>query len=238
MLKRYGAMVFSVLVGLGAVATATPASAQQSQQAPALTQSAMAAPATAFLTAGMVEAAQPSGGNQGVRSQGFGFGVKVGPLFSSFKSANQSYNNKTGLEGGIWFGGNRGGRVGVMGEILYAKKTASQPGLNDVNLYFLEIPILARINVGSASRNGVSVYGLVGSVFDINRKANQKGVNVKKNYESLDMGVLAGVGVEITRFLVEGRFNWGLRNVGKASGLVGNDIKTKSFALLVGLRIN
>jgi Outer membrane protein beta-barrel domain len=194
---------------------------------------------TTFLTAGMVAQAPPPGG-RGPRAQGFGIGVKFGPLFTSYSAASCDgcFNTNTGWEGGLWFGGNRGGRVGVMGEILYAKKKASQAGLTGTTLQYLEIPILARINIGSRSRNGVSVYGLVGPVFDINLKAKQGNLDVKSNYESLDLGILGGVGIEITRFLLEARYNKGLRNVLKGGGANITDIKTKSFAVLFGLRFN
>ena len=60
-----------------------------------------------------------------------------------------------------------------------------------------------------------------------------------EEYESLDLGILGGVGIEITRFIVEGRFNNGLRNVLKSDNLTNfGDIKTRSFALLFGLRFN
>ena len=80
---------------------------------------------TTFLTAGMVEqATPPPPGGGGPRAEGFGIGAKIGPLFTSYSAAScdDCFNTSTGWEGGIWFGGNRGGRVGVMGEILYAKK--------------------------------------------------------------------------------------------------------------------
>ena len=54
--------------------------------------------------------------------------------------------------------------------------------------------------------------------------------------ESVDASLVVGVGVEITRFIIEGRGTWGLRNIVK--GMEGVDIKTKTFALLVGLRFN
>jgi len=196
---------------------------------------------SAFLTAGMVQQAPPPGGG-GAPASGAGVGVKLGPLFTSYSAASCDgcFNTDTGFEGGIWFGGNRGGRVGVMGEVLYAKKKQEGSGLTGSrSLQYLEIPILTRINIGSRSRNGISIYGLVGPVFDINLKASIGSQDVKSNYESLDLGILGGVGIEITRFLVEGRFNHGFRNVLKsgdpASAL---DIKTNSFAVLFGLRFN
>lgn len=196
---------------------------------------------SSFLTAGMVEQAPPPGGG-GAPASGAGIGVKLGPLFTSYSAASCDgcFNTNTGFEGGIWFGGNRGGRVGVMGEVLYAKKKQEGSGLTgSTSLQYLEIPILARINIGSRSRNGISIYGLVGPVFDINLKASIGDRDVKSNYESLDLGLLGGVGIEITRFLVEGRFNQGLRNVLKSDNAAAfGDIKTRSFAVLFGFRFN
>lgn len=196
---------------------------------------------TAFLTAGLVQQPPPPGG-RGPTASGFGFGVKIGPLFTSYSAASCDgcFNTNTGWEGGIWFGGNRGGTVGVMGEVLYAKKKQSGGVLTGSSTAsYLEIPILLRINIGSPSRNGVIVYGLVGPVFDVNISAKDSADNdIKDRYESLDLGILGGVGIEIARFLVEGRFNKGLRNVLKDGGANITDIKTQSFAVLFGVRFN
>jgi hypothetical protein len=205
------------------------------------TASAAGTATSSFLTAGLVQQAPPPGGG-GAPASGAGVGLKVGPLFTSYSAASCDgcFNTNTGFEGGIWFGGNRGGRVGVMGEVLYAKKKQEGSGLTgSTSLQYLEIPILARINIGSRSRNGISIYGLVGPVFDINLKASIGDRDVKSNYESLDLGLLGGVGIEITRFLVEGRFNQGLRNVLKSDNAAAfGDIKTRSFAVLFGFRFN
>src|SRR6476660_2388956 len=100
---------------------------------------------TAFLTAGMVEQATPPQGGGGPRASGFGIGAKIGPLFTSYTAAScdNCFNTNTGWEGGIWFGGNRGGRVGVMGEILYAQKKQSVANVTtgSTTLQYLEIPI-------------------------------------------------------------------------------------------------
>jgi len=196
---------------------------------------------TAFLTAGLVQQPPPPGGS-GPRASGFGVGFKIGPLFTSYSAASCDgcFNTNTGWEGGIWFGGNRGGTLGVMGEVLYARKKQSQAGLTGSSTAsYLEIPVLLRINIGSPSRNGIIVYGLAGPVFDVNISAKDDADNdIKDRYESLDLGILGGVGIEITRFLVEGRFNKGLRNVLKDGGANITDIKTQSFAVLFGVRFN
>jgi hypothetical protein len=235
---------FIAVLTVGAVGVATLPAGAQTREGFLLTGNASVADSGgAFLTAGMVEQTTPPPppGGSGPRAEGFGIGAKIGPLFTSYTAASCDgcFNTNTGWEGGIWFGGNRGGRLGVMGEVLYAKKKQEQANLTGATLQYLEIPILLRINIGSRSRNGISVYGLVGPVFDVNLKASIGDQDVKSNYQSLDIGILGGAGIEITRFLVEGRFNKGLRNVLNSNNVIGfGDIKTKSFAVLFGVRFN
>ena len=232
----------TALLTASAVVIATLPAGAQTREGLLLAAQASSDTNPAFLTAGMARQAPPPPGGGGPAASGFGIGAKIGPIFTSYDAASCDgcFNTNTGWEGGIWFGGNRGGRVGIMGELLYAKKKQEGSGLTgSTNLQYLEIPILLRINIGSRSRNGISIYGLAGPVFDVNLKASLNDIDVKSKYQSLDLGVLFGGGIEITRFLVEGRFNKGLRNVldSDNAGSI-SDIKTKSFAVLFGLRFN
>jgi hypothetical protein len=79
------------------------------------------------------------------------------------------------------------------------------------------------------------VYFIAGPAVDILLKAKQTNLDVKSNYKDLEWNVIGGVGVEVSRLIIEGRFNWGLQNV--LSG-PPNELKTKTFALLGGLRFN
>ena len=231
-------------LALGAlVVAAQPASAQQAPLQQALSGANSDANAAAFLVAGMApsaSAAAQQSSSSDPSAEGFGIGFKLGPIFSTLSQANSNFSKNNGFELGIFFGGNRTGTVGVMGEVLYAKKGSKNPnGSLQVDLRYLEVPILLRINMGSRSRSGVSVYGLVGPVFDILMKGTDgNSLDVKKNYESLDLGVLVGAGVEVTRLLIEGRYNIGMKNVLKGGGGNATDIKSRSFALLFGVRFN
>lgn len=170
---------------------------------------------------------------------GFGFGIKGGPLFASANTSNFSFENKTGFLVGIWFGGNRTGTVGIEGEVMYGKKGVPvTSGSGNVDLYFIEIPVLFRVNVGSASINKWVVYGIFGPSFDIKLKEKQNDLDVSDNYSGLDIGVIAGGGFEIFRFLIEARGNWGLRNVAGGNLANATEIKEKSFVVLFGVRIN
>jgi hypothetical protein len=235
-------VILTAALTLGAlVATALPASAQQT---PGLFQSAEDRAEAAnfvspnFLTAGFTAAAaQARSQNQ----QGFGFGIKGGFLFSSAKSAQLDFSSKGGTAIGIFFGGNRTGAVGVMGEILLAQRKLAEKGSDDddvVKVNYIEIPILARVNIGSSSVNGLSFYGLLGPVFDIKLKAKQGDFDFDDNYQSFDIGVIAGGGVEFLRFIAEARYNWGLRNVAGGDLADTTKVKTRTFMVLFGFRIN
>ena len=239
MLSKSRRALVTAALAVGAFTISAPAARAQTfgllQQATVKAEVADTTDAT-FLTAGMVAQAPPPGG-RGPRHGGVGFGIKGGFLFSSFDAANENFKNHNGWLAGIFFGGNRPGVLGVQGEIQYAKKGA-EISTTKIDQYYLEIPILLRLNVGTNSLNGVNVYGLVGPVFDINLKTEQNGIDVKDNYESLDLGLLFGGGIEITRFLVEARYNKGLRNVLKEGGFGVTEIKTHSFAVEFGIRFN
>ncbi|MGC4085683.1 MAG: porin family protein [Vicinamibacterales bacterium] len=166
---------------------------------------------------------------------GIGFGVKAGVLFSSFRDARDDYKSSDGWQGGIFIGGNRPGPIGLQTELTYAKRGAKS-GNTATDTYYLEIPLLIRANVGSSNRNtGASVYLFGGPAADILLKARIDDLDIKDNFKSLDWNVIAGVGIEVSRLLIEGRFNWGLSNVLEGPG---NELKTKSFAVLGGLRFN
>lgn len=189
-----------------------------------------------FLVAGMADHAE-QGGQQSVRggTGGVGIGIKGGVLFSSFREARTDYKNSSGWQGTLFIGGNRAGALGLATELTYAKRGAKN-GSAATDTYYLEVPLLIRENFGSDNKNtGAVIYVFAGPAADILLKAQLNGFDIKSQYKSVDWNVLAGVGVEISRLIVEGRFNWGLANVLEGPG---NALKTRSFAVLGGLRFN
>jgi hypothetical protein len=230
--------VFLMLTFLGMTASSVGAQTFRSTTQPTSEQAASPAFLVSGVTRSSTAASQSQGG--GSRHEGIGIGAEIGPIFSSFDEASTDFKNNSGLEGGIFFGGNRPGTVGVMGKVLYAKKGfKNSTGQLDIDLHYLEVPVLLRVNAGSSSLNGVLVYGLVGPVFDVLLKGSIAGENVKDNYQSLDVGLQFGAGVEITRFVVEGVYTKGLKNVLNPDTVTTiTDLKTHSFAVLFGLRFN
>lgn len=167
-------------------------------------------------------------------AQGVGVGVKGGFLHSSF-DATEAFDSGNGWMAGLFFGGNRPGTVGFMGEFnVLAKK--SDAGGETSTVYYFQVPALLRVNIGS-SNTGLSsaiVYGIAGPALDL--KFSEDLAFATDAVESVDVSLVAGVGFEISRLIIEARGTWGFRNIAKQVGAM--DVKSKTFAILAGLRFN
>jgi hypothetical protein len=195
----------------------------------------------AALAAAMtIISAAPAWAQSQQRHEGIGIGIKAGPVFADFSDEDDDldFKKRTGLQGGVFFGGNRPGTVGVMAEVNFIQKKAEIP-FSDQNLTlsYLQVPVFLRINGGSRSLSGVNVYGIVGPAVDIKVSDDAGDFDITDGFEGVDISLIGGVGVEITRFIIEGRYTWGLRRVNKEFNDV-SDIKAKSFAILFGVRFN
>ena len=152
-------------------------------------------------------------------------------LHTSFDDATNSLDSGNGWQVGLWFGGNRPGTLGFMGEFnIQAKQD------EDSKIYYFQVPALLRLNFGSSSRglNDAIVYVVGGPALDL-KFDDDLAVSVDE-VESIDITAVIGVGFEISRFLVEGRYSQGFRNIAVRSGQP--DVKSSTVAVLVGLRFN
>ena len=174
-----------------------------------------------------------------VEAQGVGVGIKAGTLRTNLNLIDGADvpGNDTGWMGGLFFGGNRTGRIGVMGELnLLAKQGELSDG--ESTLYYAQIPAMLRVNLGSRSRSFRSaiVYGIVGPSIDLKLGQDLSTMARLDNLKTFDFSATAGVGIEVARFIVETRTNWGLRNFAHRASATGP--RTRSFALLGGIRFN
>ena len=108
-----------------------------------------------------------------------------------------------------------------------------------VTIDYFEIPLLLRINIGSNSLNGVNIYGVAGPSFDIRLKAKlNTGESLTDQTAGADIGFAAGAGIEITRFLIEGRYTRGLRNIATNELELGGKLNAHTVAIFFGIRFN
>ena len=186
--------------------------------------------------------AQGIGGAQGgsdERHEGIGIGIKGGWLFPEFSTDSAEFDKRTGQQIGIFFGGNRPGLIGVMAEVNYGKKGGTTEGDQDFDFTFVSVPVVLRVNAGSRDLSGVSFYGIVGPQFDWLLKRELGDVDIEDDTEGFELSVVAGAGIEITRFIVEFRYIHGLRAVSKEFDVFDSDeLKSKAYAILFGFRFN
>ncbi len=181
---------------------------------------------------------------------GVGFGALVGFVRTSASGEADDvefeFKGDQGWMAGIWFGGNRDGVVGFMGELSYVVKKVKSlegSGAPSAEIGYIEIPALLRINIGQRSASGIRFYGIVGPVFDIKVTDNANDFGFDDDaFESFDVGLLGGAGIEVLRFAFEVRGNWGLRQVisaNVASAVFENtDIKAFTLQIVCKFRFN
>ena len=149
---------------------------------------------------------------------GFGIGVLGGLTFTTQSTEENQFNldttGETGFLLGAWVGVNRDGLLGLTGELSYVTKRLSVtygtiPPLRSKSEY-VEVPVLLRINIGARSGSKPSLYFVAGPVFDINFGGQEDGED--DSYESTDIGLMVGAGLEVNRVGIEGRYSWGLQS--------------------------
>ena len=96
-----------------------------------------------------------------------GVGIKFGPAFANFSSEALDFKTRTGVHGGIFFGGNRDGVLGVQTEVNWLRKNVERVGGPNIRIDYLQVPVLLRLNAGSGSTSGFVAYGIVGPAIEL-----------------------------------------------------------------------
>jgi hypothetical protein len=170
--------------------------------------------------------------------EGLGIGIKGGPAFGSLSTSGAvAFKTQTGYQISLFLGGNRPGVFGVATEITFIKRYASAVGLTTTSSAStaLEIPLLFRFNFGSHNLDGVSAYFMAGPAIDFNLEKFGLAQLVKN--EGYDINLIFSGGVEITRFIIEVRYNKGLKNL-TPNLATSTSTKTHAVILLFGVRFN
>jgi outer membrane protein with beta-barrel domain len=171
---------------------------------------------------------------------GFGIGVEGGISVNKVSTdVSTNFDTRTGSMFGLWLGGSKGSVVSFTEEFLYVIRKLG-PSSTEVTQHAVELPSLFRINFGARSTNGVAGYAVVGPVFTINVKTDVPAGLSADNFQSADIGVMAGGGIEAYRVGVEVRGNWGQKSITTSGTNVGQfvDAKNRSIELLVKFRFN
>lgn len=135
-----------------------------------------------------------------------------------------------------------GDRVAFQPEALYTQKgfhgrDPSGPDETfDVQVDYLDVPLLLRFH--SSAKSGI--YGVAGPSINFNTSAKfvEQGdeEDVKDDVKDVEVGLVLGVGVQLSRFLIEGRYAQGLTNIAEDLPADVDSYRNRSFAVMVGVR--
>jgi hypothetical protein len=176
---------------------------------------------------------------------GVGFGIKGGVRYPDFSTDDLDLDNRLGWQAGVFFGGNRDGVIGVQAEVNWLRNETDVPPIGavpagTVTLDYVQVPVLLKLNVGTRSSYAFNVFGVVGPSFEVLVRDEVSGfggpTTSDYRFEDVNVGLLLGGGIEVSRFILEARYTRGFRNINRDFDV--SDIKLNSFAVLAGIRFN
>ena len=194
--------------------------------------------------------------------RGQDFGVKAGYNYSTFSGETSSLSTIEGLSG-FYIGGlvelPISNVLSIQPELIFSRQGVAwkrelkgfgmSVNINnaDISLDYLNIPVMAKVNLGPLFLQGGVQFGFLMSKPEIgNYIANVRIGSLldKDSYNSFDFGVGAGLGFNLNRHLfVEARYTHSLTNVFDPNdnlfktSLISNDNNFKNAVLSVGLGI-
>ena len=138
----------------------------------------------------------------------------------------------------------------IQPELLYSNKGAKETynnllqgeGEYRFNLHYIEMPVLAVINLGSNFNihGGPYIAYLAGvDIKDMNDDGSVENIDElnAENFHRVDYGLAAGFGVDISNLTLGARYSYGLHEIGKSGSLSGEltkDSKNSAISLYIG----
>ena len=194
--------------------------------------------------------------------RGQDFGVKAGYNYSTFSGETSSLSTIEGLSG-FYIGGlvelPISNVLSIQPELIFSRQGVAwkrelkgfgmSVNINnaDIRLDYLNIPVMAKVNLGPLFLQGGVQFGFLVSKPKVNRLPNTSLFTLldKDSYNSFDFGVGVGLGFNFNRrFFAEARYTHSLTNVFdpnddyfKASGIGSNNNNFKNAVLSIGLGV-
>ena len=112
------------------------------------------------------------------------------------------------------------------------KNSATELSAQDIRIDYLQVPVLLRLNAGT---DAFAFYGIAGPAVSLKLGDEVQGVTLDDGFEGADVGLVFGGGVEITRIIIEGRYEKGFRRIND-NFFDTTEIKSQSFTILFGVR--
>jgi hypothetical protein len=167
------------------------------------------------------------------------FGIRGGLNFSNLytKNGDEDSDMKVGYNVGLFGKLPITRQFAIQPELYYTTKGAKTSyssmfvnGTADFNLNYLELPILAvvnitdNINIHAGPYFSYLVSGKVRNDSNISLFDFEDNIN-NDDYNKFDAGLAVGLGVDVGRVGIGARYNYGLSKVGKDKSFAGFDYK-------------
>jgi hypothetical protein len=175
------------------------------------------------------------------------WGVKGGvnwATLSSDQDPGPEFKYRIGVIAGGFFTFPIGARLDVQPEVLFSQQGASfdDTGLDSIviKLDYVATPVLVRYKLSSTGR-GLVIFGGPSLGFKLTSKVTAKSSgqstseDIGDDIESVDYGVVFGAGWEAGRLTIDGRYTWGLSNIGKDE-TDPEKITHRVIAVMAGIR--
>lgn len=182
-------------------------------------------------------------------------GVKAGVNFANLTNADDVFGDDTqriGLVGGLFVTVPATERFSFQIEGLYTEKGVTFEdtieGIDveaDVRLRYFEVPVLGRANF-STSGSTTNFYVIAGAApaFKLGAHVSaeagdeEESEDIGDDVESVDLGLVGGLGVEFGNFVIDGRYTHGLMSIAADddSDDDEDDVKNRVFTVTVGYR--
>ena len=180
-------------------------------------------------------------------------GVKAGANFASLtpeEDEDPDRSRRLGPVAGVWVRLPSSKRFSLQVEGLFSEKgvkfKAPAIGVDsaDIRLRYLEIPVLARADVGATSlASRAFIVGGAAAAFKLAARTSATSEGRKESRDiadeiyALDIGLVAGFGLEFGRALIEVRYTHGLRHINTDDNGDGDRIKNRVFSVTAGFRL-
>lgn len=154
-------------------------------------------------------------------------GIKGGLNFANVNttSIGAAYGSRTGYHAGA-FVNVKFTKFAIQPEVIYSVQGADAAGGN-LELGYVNIPILLKFYlIGGLNLQAGPQFGFLTS-------ATSGGTDIKDFLESSETSVALGAGFDISKFVIDVRYNLGLTDVDKAT----TEAKNQVFQLSVGFKL-
>jgi Outer membrane protein beta-barrel domain len=183
------------------------------------------------------------------------FGIKAGFNLSNMYANEVNDKNATlGIHGGVFLKAAISKHLSLQPELLYTMKGAELQyqngfvtGSGKFALNYLEVPVLAVVQITPFLNLQAGVYGATLTSVKLTNKSTIDNFNFetelqKSNFETIDYGFVAGLGVDFKVLSMGLRYEHGMKTVGKTKTIAGQnylfpDARNANLQLYVGFSI-